>query len=564
MTAITIGKQGKKDIKLDLNILLRTRLLIQANSGGGKSLTLRGLAEQAFGKVQIIIIDPAGEFSTLRQKFDYVLVGEHGETDANIRTAGMLAERLLELKASAVCDLYGLKQDQRHLWVKNFLEATMNVNKRLWHPVLFIVDEAHKFMPEKGEGESVAKSAMLSLCSDGRKYGFCAIFATQRLAKLDKSGASELLNVLIGPTFIDVDLERAHRALGIIRSDWAAFDAQMKTVDPGNFWALGRAISKQRILVHISMPATTHPEPGSAQAAEPPPAPEKIRALLPKLSDLPKEVERKALTEADLRKQIAELQQQIRARPTVTVPETKIERVEVPVFKAGEIEKLETLANSIDQAGRNLVEPLRGLRTSINDAKILASKPIIVPQRMRENDPVLNREHTSMPARSAPRAPRIDADTDSPLAMGPKKILTACAQFPDGIQRNELTVLTTYKRSTRDTYIQKLSERGLVSARGSMIHITDAGLQALGADFEPLPIGSQLREYWLDRLPEGEKRILQILIMSYPNDVNRKDIDDATGYKRSTRDTYLQKMKSKRIVEDVGAARVRAAASLFD
>lgn len=34
---IVVGQTDKGDLKLDLDVLLRTRLLIQANSGGGKS-----------------------------------------------------------------------------------------------------------------------------------------------------------------------------------------------------------------------------------------------------------------------------------------------------------------------------------------------------------------------------------------------------------------------------------------------------------------------------------------------------------------------------------------------
>src|ERR1019366_6257943 len=314
MSKIIIGTAHSKNIGFDIAELLVTRLLVQANSGGGKSFLLRRILEQAFGKVQAIVIDPAGEFATLREKFGYVLVGEHGETPADLRSAALVAEKLLELRASAVCDLYSLKPADRHLWLQKFLTAVMNAPKRLWHPVLFIVDEAHKFMPEKGEGESEAKQEMLSLASDGRKYGFCAIFATQRLAKLDKSGASELLNVLVGPTFMDIDLERAHKALGIINADKAAFNEQMRTIAPGHFWALGRAISKTRLLVKIRAIQTTHPTAGFGKySAEPPPAPEQVKLLLPKLADLPKEAEEKARTEAEFKRDIRDLKTQLKA-----------------------------------------------------------------------------------------------------------------------------------------------------------------------------------------------------------------------------------------------------------
>src|SRR6266850_747296 len=86
----------------DLDILMESRLLIQASSGGGKSRTLRRILEQTHGKVQQIVIDPEGELVSLREKFDYVLAArEGGDTPADPRYAALLAERLLELGVSA-------------------------------------------------------------------------------------------------------------------------------------------------------------------------------------------------------------------------------------------------------------------------------------------------------------------------------------------------------------------------------------------------------------------------------------------------------------------------------
>jgi DNA helicase HerA-like ATPase len=62
------------DVKLDLARLLLTRMLIQANSGNGKSWALRRLFERAAGLVQQIIVDPEGEFASLREKHDFVII----------------------------------------------------------------------------------------------------------------------------------------------------------------------------------------------------------------------------------------------------------------------------------------------------------------------------------------------------------------------------------------------------------------------------------------------------------------------------------------------------------
>src|ERR1700686_1347554 len=94
-----------QSVSIDLPTLLDTRLLVQANSGGGKSWLLRRLLEQAHGKGQQIGIDLEGEFATLREKYDYVLAGKEGDTPADPKSAALLARKLLELNVSAIIDL---------------------------------------------------------------------------------------------------------------------------------------------------------------------------------------------------------------------------------------------------------------------------------------------------------------------------------------------------------------------------------------------------------------------------------------------------------------------------
>ena len=54
---------------LDLEELLATRLLVQGNSGSGKSHLLRRLLEQSAPWVQQTIIDPEGDFVALADRF---------------------------------------------------------------------------------------------------------------------------------------------------------------------------------------------------------------------------------------------------------------------------------------------------------------------------------------------------------------------------------------------------------------------------------------------------------------------------------------------------------------
>jgi uncharacterized protein len=55
MKPITLGKAGNSDIAVDVPRLLETRMLVQSNSGGGKSWALRRLLEQTAPFVQQIV-----------------------------------------------------------------------------------------------------------------------------------------------------------------------------------------------------------------------------------------------------------------------------------------------------------------------------------------------------------------------------------------------------------------------------------------------------------------------------------------------------------------------------
>jgi hypothetical protein len=164
-------------------------------------------------------------------------------------------------------------------------------------------------------------------------------------------------------------------------------------------------------------------------------------------------------------------------------------------------------------------------------------------------------------SRPAP-LPRVTNGSGGPIAKGEAAVLAACIQFPDGLRREQITVLTGYKRSTRDAYIQRLREKGYVSGDGDLIRATDEGCAAL-PDAEPLPTGEALQDYWFHKLPEGERAILRVLVERYPAAVPRDELTEETSYKRSTRDAYLQRLSAKQLVSEPSRGEVMASETLF-
>lgn len=560
------------DLSIDLPALLKTRLLIQANSGGGKSYLLRRLAEQMFGKVQVIIIDPEGEFSTLREKFDYVLVGKGGETPADCRSAGLVAHKLLELHASAVCDLYEMKPQERHRWVKLFIDALIDSPKQLWHPVVIIVDEAHVFCPENKAGESEASGAMIDLATRGRKRGFCAIYATQRLGKLKKDAAAELTNVLIGQTFIDIDRDRAADCLGVSGKERHTFDDEIKTIEQGNFYALGRAICTTRTKVLVGKVQTTHPEIGGKKfSSEPPPPSEKVKLMMPKLADLPKAAEDKAKNEAELRGEIRSLKAQVKE-----LQSTKPEPADAGKIRAIKSELSKTM-KALSEAMKFIVEittrnfgesvPSEEIKTAIGSAvnsamkqveskfdarkkemaalkqtaervldriKKLSSEPVSVAIEVKHNEP-FTVATSAQPRRFQPvRQPAPVTNGDVSIGKCERAILTALAQYPQGRTAVQVALLAQYSVNSGgfNNSLGKLRSSGLIT-RGTPIQITDEGRGILG-DFQELPTGRDLAQHWINSLGKCEASILTALVNAHPDALTSEQVAEQTGYSRDS------------------------------
>src|SRR6266576_3582355 len=79
---------GGTSASLDIEELLATRLLVQGNSGSGKSHLLRRLLEQSAQWVQQTIIDPEGDFVALADRFGHLLIDAEDHTERGLQVAG--------------------------------------------------------------------------------------------------------------------------------------------------------------------------------------------------------------------------------------------------------------------------------------------------------------------------------------------------------------------------------------------------------------------------------------------------------------------------------------------
>ena len=558
----------------DLDRLVDTRLLVQANSGGGKSWLLRRLLEQTHGHVQHLVIDPEGEFASLRERFDYVLAARHGaDTAADPRTAALLAERLLDLKVSAILDIYELKPHERILFVRRFLEALVDAPKSLWHPALVVVDEAHVYCPQVGEAESAG--AVKDLATRGRKRGFCALLATQRLSKLHKDAAAECNNKLIGRTSLDVDMKRAADELGFTsRED----PAKLRALHAGEFYAFGPAFNFPGIAkVEVGPVATTHPKAGARVSFTPPPPTSKVKALLPKLADLPAEAEERVKSVEALKREVSELRRDLTLAKKAQPPaETKT--VEKFVLEDGQLARAErilargeSLAETLGKIGSALgefEEDLRVTAKEIRDAIALTRAPA---------PPIPGVEYGGhyTPPGSVPALPprQVDAVSSNGDLTGPeRKILRSLAElralglYP--ADKQQLGLMAGYTNIRSGGFSEpfgRLNSGGyLVSDRGK-VEITSHGDVAAGP-VEP-PAGTyELQARILEKLTGPEQKLLGVLLRHYPAPMTKDALGAECGYTNVRSGGFSEPMGRLRalgLVESPSRGEVRASRALF-
>jgi hypothetical protein len=242
-------------VEVDLEELLATRLLVQGNSGSGKSHLLRRLLERSAGLVQQIVIDPEGDFVSLGDVFGHAAIEA---SDYSTHEIAMMAERVREHRASVVLSLEGLEIEQQMRCAAAFLSALFEAPRDHWYPALVVVDEAQLFAPAvagevSDEARRMSLGAMTNLMCRGRKRGLAGIIATQRLAKLAKNVAAEASNFLMGRTFLDIDMARAADLLGMERRQAEA----IRDLERGQFLALGPALSRRPVNVRIGAVETS-------------------------------------------------------------------------------------------------------------------------------------------------------------------------------------------------------------------------------------------------------------------------------------------------------------------
>jgi hypothetical protein len=583
---------------------LSLRKVVFGGSGSGKTSWTRVLFEEATeAGVLCGAIDLKGDYWGLKSTADgkgdgipvVIFGGEHQDVPLDESGGASLADIVVDLRQPFVVDLEELSKGKQLRFLGAFFERLYDRNRE---PLVLLCDEADRYAPQKpmSPEANVCLGAAEDIAKRGRKHGIFPVFVTQRNASLNK-GVSELCDVAIvfrtpGPRdqaavedWFGTKATREQRdevmekLAGLPTGTAVICSAHpdlklFATVDVRQPWTFDSSatpeIGKRRIepkrlakpdldKLKTRMAATIE----KAKQEDPKELQQALRDVRAELAAAkiacgeyfkPHDTLKGAIK--DMR-QVALTGKELLAMRSVRVPK----RVEVSMLKDAHVKVLEaTVCRAEKMQERTAVALGEVIKAAwaMRDRLHIAQKGVSLPvgQIEQVKQVVMRREVQSDKVRS--RA----GSGDSNLPKGEHAVLTAIAQHQDGVTREQITVLTGYKRSTRDAYLQRLQERGYTKFIGGSAAVTDIGIDALGQNFQRLPTGEGLREYWIRKLPAGEAVVFKVLIDAYPKAVTRDVVTEITGYKRSTRDAYLQRLKTRQLVESDSHG-VQAVETLF-
>lgn len=599
------------------DVVLEQHIAVLGKTGSGKSSTSKLAIEQAVaGGARVCVLDPIkSDWWGLTSSTDgrhaglpfHILGGPHGHvplhSSAGKAIAEVVASGALPLSIVDMADFEPGGQ------ARFFVDFAQTLLRKMRGVVYLVLEEAHLFAPKERSGigqENLAIHWAKTLATAGRSKGIRLMLVTQRTQALH--------NALLG----SCDTVIAHRLTA--PADQAPVVSWLKantskdvleqvagslsSLKTGEGWiCAGEARLFERVhFPRISTYDNTATPTGAGETREITTAAvdaEQLRALIGDAVE-----QAKADDPKELRRQIAEKNAEIsKLTKSSTCPNclgNGPQSTTVPVLTDADRELLKDVGARLTEASRlatvntafdvddfmaqtraaleqfkqditNEAKDLADvLHASLADAgfqqvlgKLLEHQPAARALGAR-SDAVRARALTPPASSSivpgAARSLHVRPSVDLP--KGEVAVLTCVAQYPEGASREQISILTGYKRSTRDLYLQQLVRRGAIEATGGTMHVTETGLALLGPDFEPLPTGAALVDYWLERLPTGERAVFEVLVNARGRVVEREVISQTTGYKRSTRDLYIQQLQRRKLVVSDRAG-VRAAAELF-
>jgi hypothetical protein len=537
---------------------------ILAVRGAGKTNAARAMAEAMFDlKLPFVAIDPVGSWWGLRASRGGstpglaipVFGGRHGDIPLDVSAAVLLADLIVEKRLSCVLDLSTFASESEKK--KFLLYFAQRLYARNEDPLHLFLEEADDYIPQKPfREEAQLLRAWENIVRRGRARGLGMTMITQRSAKINKDVLTQAETLIAMRTTSPQD-RAAVEAWVKYHSAKAEILESLSSLEDGEAWVwsphfLGDTF---RMRFPLSRTFDSGATPKNARAGD-----HRTPATMADidLGELRKKMEAtlikaKESDPAELKKEINTLRAELlkagrsKVAPAAAIDEGQITRAIEAALAKGEktwrerLRKtgraIETAARSLNQISALTLEVRGNLLSAHRDimdtpieaipAAVLAG-PLGIDTATVQRD-LAKADYCAPAPKAAPRS--AEASGAGSLTASLRRVLTALAQHPDGMETSRLAALAGY---TVNGHFNNLvgslrSQEYITPARVFPIQITEGGLAALGT-FEPLPTGEGLRTYWLDRVGPSKAKLLRALIELYPGAADTEQLAQLAGY----------------------------------
>ena len=248
-----IGKEleGQEPFLLDIANVITGRTFIASITRFGKSWTARKTVEECFGHAGIIIVDPEGEYISLREKYPLLIIGR--DIPLQLETAEFMADKILEAKISVIIDLSTTEDELGKEYVDKLLKRFFFLQTTVRTPYLIVVEEAEDYIPEKGIATATCLDVFRNIAKKGGKRGIGLMVIAHRPAWVSKGVLSQCANKAIGRMDWPSDLSVIEEYLRIPRKTIE----KLPTLGKGEFFFAGDWVENP-IFVKVGLVKTTH------------------------------------------------------------------------------------------------------------------------------------------------------------------------------------------------------------------------------------------------------------------------------------------------------------------
>lgn len=208
MTALDVGF----DFDLGTYEKEGSRIFLTAMSGGGKSYATKVFCEEIIAAgYPLIIVDPEGEYASLRELFTTIVIGG---SFADIPLTKTIIDHTIETVYStqkpmiAIYDLNLLQPTEQHELAAVIQEKLFAAASKYRRPLFFVVEECQLVAPQTPRKGQDTKSLDLSItiAKRGRKRGINSIWITQRPAAVSKDVITQCNLWFFGRVIHETDL----------------------------------------------------------------------------------------------------------------------------------------------------------------------------------------------------------------------------------------------------------------------------------------------------------------------------------------------------------------------